>query len=368
MQLKQEHNSLPAVEQTPKSRSKSSDKLSGGAMWQCISSVGDSLKAGDVFRIGRFKVTVLQVVLSGPPRVPKLSALADSEDPVPVSAFTWISGTDVQRDDDDVRRCRICLGDASETDGEEGPIVQAPCLCKGSNGYVHISCLGNWLNTRYGLSDRANERSGEAKGQFLSFKPPCCDVCRTEFPVMVTVGTGPDAKEASLLPGGLPHVAPPFIVLSIPRSRGEDKSRPFGERLIFSPSQSDATLKLGRSAECQLRVDDVSVSRVHATVQHAQGAFILKDNGAKFQTTIRPTGHQSLIDRGEPLAVQSGRTVLAMAYFDPSDEEKKTVPVRASQNPQEEQFRPHVVRNSTATVTSNSNGSRQGNSGQCITM
>lgn len=188
-------------------------------------------------------------------------------------------------------------------------MIQAPCLCRGSLGRVHISCIRKWLGMRYGLEERGGN------GQYFSVKPPCCDVCKNEFPVMVSIG----AKKVSLLPG-LPKVATPFLVLSIPRRRGEDSSRPHGERFIFAPSESGAVLKIGRGRDSQLRVDDVSVSRVHANVTLVDGAFVLKDNNAKFQTVIRPTKPQ-VLSQAEPLSLQMGRTVLSMALLRPEGSE-----------------------------------------------
>merc|ERR1712048_886818 len=62
------------------------------------------------------------------------------------------------------------------------------------------------------------------------------------------------------------------------------------------------------------RVHDVSVSRVHALVSFDGNAFIVKDNGSKFQTLIRPQ-EQQLLDGERALRVQMGRTVFQMALL-----------------------------------------------------
>ena len=40
-----------------------------------------------------------------------------------------------------VGECRICLGPASE---EDGPLLQ-PCLCRGTQQFVHSVCIERWI-------------------------------------------------------------------------------------------------------------------------------------------------------------------------------------------------------------------------------
>lgn len=271
---------------------------------------------------GRYKATVAQVCLTGEAQIPKLSAVEDGDEAVMVPRFecrppSELPTKQVLERSESIPRCRICLGDAlDEAPGVEvSPMIQAPCHCKGSNGTVHISCLERWLATRCGLEDLRRD------GQYFSFNPPCCEVCKTELPVAVSVNAGLETEQVSLLPA-LPSIAPPFIVLSMPRS----KAKPFGERYIFAPSQNDTELKIGRSHDAQLRVKDVSVSRIHATVTLTNGAFVLKDNGAKFQTAIQPAKSQirlppiqacKLDHLDTASKVQVGRTVLDMMLLSP---------------------------------------------------
>ena len=66
---------------------------------------------------------------------------------------------------------------------------------------------------------------------------------------------------------------------------------------------------MGRGHESDLRINDISVSRLHAMVKFKDGKFLLEDNLSKFGTLV-------LIKRKTPLiagynkAVQIGRTVV----------------------------------------------------------
>jgi len=309
--------SSPVIESTPRSANSSKRGPS-----RCVDDHGCQLQEGDVIQFGRYKATVAQVCLTGEAQIPKLSAVEDCDDAVMAPSFACRPGSELPTKQvlerrESIPRCRICLGDAlDETPGvEESPMIQAPCHCKGSNGIMHISCLERWLATRCGLEDRCGD------GQYFSFNPPCCEVCKTELPVAVSVNAGLETEQVSLL-SALPCIAPPFIVLSMPRS----EARPFGERFVFAPSQNDTELKIGRSHDAQLRVKDVSVSRLHATVTLTNGAFVLKDNSSKFQTVVRPAKSQirlppikacKLDHLHTASKVQLGRTVLDMMLLSP---------------------------------------------------
>merc|ERR1712048_956479 len=145
-----------------------------------------------------------------------------------------------------------------------------------------MECLGAWFVTRHAVV-----KNEDSRVKSFSYKPPSCEVCKTEFPVMVALGAGPGVKPVPLIPD-LPLLAPPFIVLGAPSSTGERT------RVAYSPSPHDPVLRIGRSRECVLRAQDVSVSRVHALISFDGNAFGVKDNESKFQTLIRPKEKQVL--------------------------------------------------------------------------
>ena len=48
----------------------------------------------------------------------------------------------------------------------------------------------------------------------------------------------------------------------------------------------DQTLKIGRGHQCDLRISDISVSRVHSHLKFIDGKFLIFDNDSKFGTLI----------------------------------------------------------------------------------
>lgn len=303
---------MPVVERTPTSASRAS--ASRRVMWLGVGASGHALKEGELVKLGSFTLSVRQIVLGGLPQVPSFSSHRDPETAMVRQEGRSPGGSQAL--------CRICLGgpsdvdeDGEDTEAELGPLILAPCVCRGNLQRVHLGCLRHWLRVRYSIDYRMGQEGG-AGPVALSFKPPGCEICRTEYPSAYPDPADPEAELVPLLEQ-LPKVEPPFIVLTVPKSSGEDRERPHGERCVFAPAGStEAVLKIGRQRGAELRLNDSSVSRVHATIQFRAGQFVLHDNGARFRTLVLPTGPEPLHGhRAEPLSVQAGRTLLSFALL-----------------------------------------------------
>lgn len=55
--------------------------------------------------------------------------------------------------------------------------------------------------------------------------------------------------------------------------------------LIFS--NEGAPLKVGRGHQCEMRVNDISVSRIHAEIRFENNKFYIKDLKSKFGTLVK---------------------------------------------------------------------------------
>mmetsp|Transcript_6489 Transcript_6489/g.10320 ORF Transcript_6489/g.10320 Transcript_6489/m.10320 type:complete len:418 (-) Transcript_6489:208-1461(-) len=279
------------VERTPTAARQTASK----SMWLPVTAKGHVLQTKNLLKLGRYMVSVRQIVLSGPRQVPNFSSVKDVGT-APV-AFAQDASDNT---------CRICLDSGDSED--EGPMIAAPCLCKGGMQYIHLGCLRHWLGSKYSVLDRMSPPVEGAAA--YSFKPPACDICKTEFPAVIPQ---PGTEESVTLLPNLPLVEPPFIVLSLPRST--DKERPHGERCVFKPCESGGLLRIGRSHDSGLQLLDVSVSRLHATVRFDGSNFILQNNEARFGTSVMPRGPSLLPTsvQEEPLSIQAGRTMLRLA-------------------------------------------------------
>lgn len=69
-------------------------------------------------------------------------------------------------------------------------------------------------------------------------------------------------------------------------------------------------IKIGRGVDTDLRINDISVSRVHAFIKLENGGFYLEDNHSKFGTLVLLNKPLILNKNNANVDIQCGRTVL----------------------------------------------------------
>ena len=94
----------------------------------------------------------------------------------------------------------------------------------------------------------------------------------------------------------------PYIILER-LSQDEKKSSTLS---LIVPTEHEP-IRLGRGHQCDLRISDISVSRVHALLKYKDGRFLLFDNESKFGTLILL--NRSYQIQNDKAAIQIGRTV-----------------------------------------------------------
>ena len=55
---------------------------------------------------------------------------------------------------------------------------------------------------------------------------------------------------------------------------------------MLTVSESKQEFKLGRGHESEVRINDISVSRVHAILKYKEDGFYIEDNMSKFGTIV----------------------------------------------------------------------------------
>jgi len=253
---------------------------------------GHVLQEGDVFKLGRFKLRVRQMV-PGPSSQAALAAGASTVQPeLQLDETEAEAGPTEQQQDLSTIPCRICLLEGSTDDD---PLISS-CNCNGSIRYVHLGCLRHWIKGRLNLSDSM------PNGTYF-YKQLTCELCHSSYPAYVQV----NGERVPLVP--VPKTQPPFIVLeNLVRDTLQHNNR--GLHVISLAEKK--LLKLGRGHESDVRIADVSISRCHATIRFKDGNFILEDHSSKFGTLVvikkpRP------VEVGHGMSVQIGRTVMQMS-------------------------------------------------------
>ncbi len=93
----------------------------------------------------------------------------------------------------------------------------------------------------------------------------------------------------------------PYIILE---KISNDNSNPTLSIIVPEMGQ---VLKLGRGHQCDLRISDISVSRIHAHLKFVDKKFLIFDNDSKFGTLILLNDKYPV--KLDKAAVQIGRTV-----------------------------------------------------------
>ena len=273
-------------EKSPKNRS--CEKL-----WLVVRSLesprGYQVNEGDVIKMGRLKFRVKELKGADPSKRVKNFNLQD------------LIHINDQSDDDEEEQgakftlpCRICL---SECYTDENPLI-CPCNCDGTMKYIHLKCL------QRALRSKVTTRSSESALSF-SWKSMSCDLCKRHYPYkFVLNGTVVELIQ-------IPKPPEKYVILE-----GLCKDKNSSKWLHVVSLNSKDSIKFGRANDCELRMSDISVSRLHGCLKLNGENFYLEDKGSKFGTLVqikRPVA----LEVGKELVIQSGRTMLHLGIKKP---------------------------------------------------
>lgn len=157
--------------------------------------------------------------------------------------------------------CRICLSEESE-DPKSNPLF-SPCKCAGTMKYIHLECLQEWLNSRMITKETESTKT-------YYWKNLDCELCKTSFPNHVR----PPGKQIDVSlhivkydkPFYQEDDSPSYIVLdSITNAAGKVIH-------VINMSKTEEA-KIGRGHEVDVRITDISVSRLHAVIKKTQKGY-----------------------------------------------------------------------------------------------
>lgn len=254
---------------------------------------GYALNVGDVIKLGRMEYTVLEM------RNDKEMTTRGAESVESMLAKELNHVMHMERDVEGV--CRICLTD----DQSEDNFLVAPCLCKGSCEMTHLSCLKLWLETKI-------KKKSVSCATLLVFKGFECEICTHPLPKsVVRKGVSHDLFNLER------PASNPYIII---QSHTGQK-----QKCIHILEATRELIKIGRGHNCEVRVSDISVSRMHAFIKYEEGSFLIIDNNSKFGTLIK--AKHNLSAGWDKIAVQVGRTVITfvLKQRESTKEKSKTI-------------------------------------------
>ena len=216
------------------------------------SSNGYKLEQGDILKFGRARVKVVKICLdvgqdqseaSLPPISEKLSNLH-------FQSTVDIQSEAKQTDIDSANTCRICFGEAEP----ENPLISV-CKCSGSMKYIHQKCLAGWIDSKKAV------KSSSSTITFL-WKSFECELCKETYS---------EALQARYNLISYENPFQKYVVLE-----GQCGTCTKNIYIINLEARRDQ-FKIGRGHESDIRISDISVSRLHATLSYKNGNLIVED-------------------------------------------------------------------------------------------
>lgn len=212
------------------------------------------LKINDIIKLGRIKFIVKEMNIIG--NTPSTS----SEIFVPFENITNVQSSST---------CLICY---LSTSTDDNPLMQV-CQCKGTMS-VHLECLKNYLKMKLTCKEIFGKPIVIYTVQRFN-----CSVCNEPYPVTIKL----QDKKVNLIDYNIPE-GQNYIVLQSLNSIKENEYPLSVYMMMFTEDNSSFTL--GRGHGRDIRIDDISVSRLHARIKLENGKIYIEDEKSKFGTLV----------------------------------------------------------------------------------
>jgi len=193
-------------------------------------------------------------------------------------------------------QCRICLMEEHDTP----EVLVNPCKCKGTFESVHIKCLQDWISSKV-------KKKSNSNASCMYWKKLHCEVCKEALPDLVDV-SGEKLELVPIYRTEFPYILLERVFYDKTRDSTGNNSKTM---ILLSIIEEGEQIKMGRGHECDLRENDISVSRLHAYIKYNNGKFTIIDNNSKFGTLIL-LRKQYQIEK-KKVALQTGRTVITFS-------------------------------------------------------
>lgn len=275
----------------------------GGNLWMVVDrgedARGHQARPGDVIKLGRvmFKIKQFKVGEEAQTTSSYQKSILDSiREHMEHSGQTSLLQNQDRKQSMGGQICKICLGDKAEKDN---PLI-SPCKCIGSVKYVHLECLQAWVKSKLNMHQNKNLIT-------IFWKNLNCELCKTKLPLNVTH----QGEELTLIPFNN-RISGSYVVME---SFSKDRE-PTGIHIIDLTSNQN--FRMGRGHDCDLKISDISVSRIHAFLVVSKGKLYLKDNSSKFGTLVLKKDPIILNDENSSTQwIQCGRTLLKFTIKKP---------------------------------------------------
>jgi len=241
------------------------------------------LKMNDIIKLGRVKLAVIEIKIKD-----QLLVLDKSNKSSVFEAVYNINSSKEYEKKIDLN-CKICLSNEND---ENNPMINL-CKCSGSLLFVHFFCLNKWMASK--MTIKENEKKTVQSYNMKSFN---CEICKTPYPLRFKYND----NFFELIESTRPNCN--YIVLESLNQMKDNNN--YKSIHVITLNEGEKIL-LGRGHDCDVRINDISVSRTHSYIMLNKDKIYLHDFKSKFGTLVLM---QKEIEISEnKMSLQIGRTL-----------------------------------------------------------
>jgi len=241
------------------------------------------LKMNDILKLGRVKLAVIEIKLKDQ------IYLLDKSNKSSVFEAVYNIDTSKEYEKKADLNCKICLSNDNDINN---PMINL-CKCSGSLLFVHFFCLNKWMASK--MSIKENDKKTVISYNMKSFN---CEICKTPYPLRFKYDNNYFELIESARPNGN------YIILESLNQMKDNNN--YKSIHVISLNEGEKII-MGRGHDCDVRINDISVSRTHSYIMLNKEKIYLHDFKSKFGTLVLL---QNEIEASEnKLSLQIGRTL-----------------------------------------------------------
>ena len=276
------------------------------------------LNKNDIIKIGKIKFLFNEFNIDGIDNIRyenkensyNLSLLNSKTDPL----FNMIYDAErVDLNNTEKIICNICY---SGENTDENPLVNL-CHCNGGMKFSHFNCIKLWMKTK--LIIKENSKKNVKSYNFSCFN---CKICKTPFPFKFRIKDKNNNNNMNKIYSLIDIEKPEFENYLVLESLDQiNENNNF--KTIHVITLNEENFIIGRGHACDIRINDISVSRVHAILHFdmIRKLLLLRDLKSKFGTLVLVKKPIKILKKY--IRLQIGRTFIETKLVDEDDVKDK---------------------------------------------
>lgn len=188
------------------------------------------------------------------------------------------------------RYCRICY--CGETD--IGDPLLSPCRCNGSMRLIHYSCLKQCIESRM-------TRKDEEYYTIMTWKGFECEICKEKYPKYFKC-------KDELYPLVDMHIPFSEYVLCDYSMYDDTQKRTIKKGVLaINITTKGKEISIGRTTSNNIKLKDISVSRMHCALLRKDKDLYIIDKGSKFGTMLYMNREMQINEKNRSAMIISGK-------------------------------------------------------------